>query len=187
MGSEVRAFFMMTSETASHRLNLLESDIQNLRVEFRRFLNGATDTPPTQLVEHVRQRIVSLRTELSGAADRFRLNSLESQFTSYRELFSRRMRDQEGGRRRPPAQAPTSSEPTIVLDEIGTEQAQVIYEDLYRGKSEPTVDLPGFTQYLEKQRRDILKRRGGTGVQFRVAEQNGKRQLKIRPVFEENS
>ena len=79
-------------------LDRLERQIQTLRVEFARFLNGDSETPPEELRERIRRQIQVLHESARGVADRFRLTNLQARFRSYSELFNRQLREREQGR-----------------------------------------------------------------------------------------
>ena len=77
----------------------MADSIEKYKIEFERFLAGATMIPPEEhrlrLVRELRElRTANLRT----SADQFRLASMEARFNSYSELFNRRLRDREEGR-----------------------------------------------------------------------------------------
>ena len=94
---------------------MLDRDVQQLRVDFERFFNGALPFPPEELRGRVQAQIRTLRGLSNGATavDNFRLGDLEARFNSYNELFNRRLRDTEEGRhpaaRHAPPPAPRRS------------------------------------------------------------------------------
>ena len=85
--------------SAAQQLDQLADAIEKFKIDFERFLAGATLIPP----EEQRMKLVRDLRELRGAnlrasAEQFRLASLEARFNSYTELFNRRLRDREEGR-----------------------------------------------------------------------------------------
>jgi hypothetical protein len=172
-------------------LDRLSNEIQKLRVDFERFFNGALPFPPDELRNRVQAQIRNLRgMSLQSAVDNFRLGDLEARFTSYNELFNRRVRDQEEGRH---AAARLASHPEpkrydpekgIVFGErVDPAAAEALYQGLAASPGDaPRFDLDSFQTYLTKQVAAIREKTGCSQVQFRLAAEDGKLKLKARPV-----
>lgn len=172
-------------------LDHLGRDIQQLRVDFERFFNGALPFPPEELRGRVQAQIRSLRgmVNLATAVDTFRLGDLEARFNSYNELFNRRLRDAEEGRvaaRSAPPPAPSRHDPAqgIVFGErVDPEAAEALYQGLAAAPGDsPRFDLDSFQTYLSRQVTAIREKTGCAQVQFRLAMEDGKVKLKARPV-----
>lgn len=176
-------------------LNRLAHSIQELRIEFERFLNGAILIPPEEKKAEIQRHIRRLRqANLQGAAETFRLGSLEARFNSLNELYNRRLRDHEEGRSRRSAVAgaPASRhdvERGVVLGETVEDGAvEALYSGLQRRAGEgPQFDLESFRTYLRRQVSSLRKKTGCHEVQFRVSEENGKMKLKARPLRSRSS
>jgi hypothetical protein len=170
----------------------LDRDIKQLRVDFERFFNGALPFPPEELRTRVQGQLRSLRgMNLKSFADNFRLGDLEARFNSYNELFNRRLRDAEEGRRpiSRPVPLPVSRfdpEKGIVFgDHIDPEAVEALYQRLAAapGDAGPRFDLDSFQTYLTRQVAAIREKTGCSQVQFRLAaDEDGKLKLKARPV-----
>ena len=171
-------------------LNRLAQSIQELRIDFERFLNGAVLIPPEEKKTEIQRQIRRLRqANLQGAAETFRLGSLEARFNSLNELYNRRLRDHEEGRGRRPAAAGAPSsrhdvERGVVLGESVDDRAvEALYSGLQRRPGEgPQFDLDSFRTYLRRQVSTLREKTGCREVQFRVSEENGKMKLKARPL-----
>jgi hypothetical protein len=176
----------------SEILDQLGRDIQQLRIDFERFFNGALPVPPEELRGRVQAQIRGLRgmTNLATAVDSFRLGDFEARFNSYNEMFNRRLRDLEEGRaaavRAAPPAAPQRYDPQqgIVLgDRIDPEATEALYRGLVAAPGEsPRFDLDSFQTYLSRQVAAIREKTGCAQVQFRLAAEDGKVKLKARPV-----
>ena len=170
----------------------LDRDIKTLRVDFERFFSGALPIPPDELRGRVQAEIRKLRgMNLLTFADNFRLGDLEARFNSYNELFNRRLRDVEEGRRpvtRPiaiPVERRFDAEKGIVVgDRLEPEAVEALYQGLAAapGSAGPRFDLDSFQTYLNRQVAAIREKTGCALVQFRVAAEDGKLKLKARPV-----
>jgi hypothetical protein len=170
----------------------LDRDIKQLRVDFERFFSGALPFPPEELRARVQAQLRSLRgVNLKNFADNFRLADLEARFNSYNELFNRRLRDVEEGRRpvtRPvpiPVLSRFDPEKGIVFgDRIDPEAVEALYQRLAAapGDAGPRFDLDSFQTYLTRQAAAIREKTGCSQVQFRLAAEDGKLKLKARPV-----
>jgi hypothetical protein len=172
-------------------LDSIENWIRQLRIDFERFLSGALPFPP----EDLRTRIQNQLKELHNATNRsavegFRLGVLEARFNSYNELFNRRVREREEGRRiaraaatplPPPRFDPRSG--ILVDGKVDARAAEALYTALAAGSGGgPAFDLATFQTYLERQTAALRGKTGCAAVQFRLAEEDGKLKLKARPV-----
>ncbi len=171
-------------------LDQIERDIQQLRIDFERFLSGALPFPPEDQRTRIQNLLKGLRnTTLRSAVEGFRLGVLEARFNSYNELFNRRVREREEGRRI--ARAATTPPPPrfdplrgIVIDgKVDPHAAEALYSALSAGSGGgPNFDLATFQTYLERQTAALRGKTGCAAVQFRLAEEDGKLKLKARPV-----
>lgn len=170
----------------------LDRDIKQLRVDFERFFSGTLPYPPEELRARVQAQIRGLRgVNLKTFADNFRLGDLEARFNSYNELFSRRLRALEEGRRpvtRPvPIPVPSHFDPEKGIafgDRIDPAAVEALYQGLAAapGDGGPRFDLDSFQTYLTRQVAAIREKTGCSQVQFRLAAEDGKLKLKARPV-----
>jgi hypothetical protein len=105
-------------------LDQLNREVQQLRVDFERFFNGALPFPPEELRGRVQAQIRHLRGLSNGATavDSFRLSDLEARFNSYNELFNRRLRDVEEGRH-PAARPAPPPPPGVTIPRRGSSSA----------------------------------------------------------------
>jgi hypothetical protein len=177
----------------SEGLDQLNREVQQLRVDFERFFNGALPFPPEELRGRVQAQIRNLRnlTSAATAVESFRLGDLEARFNSYNELFNRRIRDIEEGRHiagRPAAPPPAArrhdpAQGVVFGDRIDPEAAEALYQGLVSAPGDnPRFDLDSFQTYLARQVTAIREKTGCTAVQFRLATEDGKVKLKARPV-----
>jgi hypothetical protein len=176
----------------SDSLDQLGRDIQQLRVDFERFFNGALPFPPDELRGRVQAQIRNLRgmSNLATAVDSFRLGDMEARFNSYNELFNRRLRDTEEGRHSaarpavpPPSRRYDPTQGIVFGDRIDPQAAEALYQGLAASPGEgPRFDLDSFQTYLARQVTAIREKTGCAQVQFRLAAEDGKIKLKARPV-----
>lgn len=84
-------------------LNDLERGITTLKIEYERYFGGELKRPPVlprRAVEETLRRLGN--ADVDKAAERFRLQSLQSRFNSFAELWAKRMQVKEEGRTGPP-------------------------------------------------------------------------------------
>ncbi len=185
----------------AHQLDLVADGIEKFKIEFERFLAGATVVPPDEHKAKLARDLRELRTaNLRTSADQFRLASLEARFNSYSELFNRRLRDREEGRGARPARLATPPSATrrldattgvVVTDRLEAEAVAALYQTLTRrvndatagaGSAAPAMELDTFRGYLSQQIESIRLKTGCEAVQFRIASEDGKLKLKAKPV-----
>jgi hypothetical protein len=173
---------------AGEAIDRLSRDIAQLRVEYERFFSGGIKLPPEELRNSVERQFRGLRNaNLTTAVDNFRLADLEGRHNTYTELFNRRLRDLEEGRRapRPPAPEPSPfdvSRGIVVAGPIAAAAAEALFQGLAAGGEATRFDLGTFHSYLERQAASIRDKTGCREVQFRLANEDGKVKLKARPI-----
>jgi len=180
---------------AEQELNRLAQAIKDLRIDFERFFNGAVQIPPEEKKADIQRQIRRLRqAKLQGAAETFRLGSLEARFNSLNELYNRRLRDHEEGRGHRSATAGVRSsrhdvERGVVLGEtVDAGAVEALYTGLQRRPGEgPQFDLDSFRTYLQRQVSSLREKTGCREVQFRLSEEDGKMKLKAKPLGTEPS
>lgn len=173
------------------QLDDLFSRIRQLEVSYRRYLAG--DIPYTQPAgekEAIERQLRSLRNvNMKRAVDRFRLSNLEARFSSYTEMFDRKVRDLEEGVETPAsgvfsAKSEVDVEKGVVIEDA-TDRAAVeaLFQGLYSKSGRSlTMDLDSFRTYLGKQISSIRTKTGCDSVQFRLVDRDGKLKLKAKPI-----
>ncbi|MCB1023487.1 MAG: hypothetical protein KDB79_03800 [Acidobacteria bacterium] len=75
------------------QIERLEDDIRRLKIEFDMYFNGGTKAAPHKIRASLEARVkrINGNRELTFA-HRYRLNALISRYTSYRELWRRRLK-----------------------------------------------------------------------------------------------
>ena len=196
LGARPGAVAVPARPSAAHQLDQLADAIEKFKVDFERFLAGATLIPP----EEQRMKLVRDLRELRGAnlrasAEQFRLASLEARFNSYTELFNRRLRDREEGRgvrharhARPADEARRQLDAAtgvVVTDRLEPDAVEALYQGLARRSGSggsPAMEPAAFRGYLAQQIESIRLKTGCDAVQFRIATEDGKLKLKAKPV-----
>jgi hypothetical protein len=75
------------------QIERLDEDLRRLKIEFDIYFNGGTRKAPLQKRASLEARIKRINGNRNlSFAHRFRLNNMISQFTSYRELWRRRLK-----------------------------------------------------------------------------------------------
>lgn len=172
-------------------LDQLNREIRQLQIEYEKFFNGALPTPPEELRSRIQAQIRSLRTlKITTTMDNYRLGDVEARFNSYNELFNRRLRDREEGRRpgalhaaAPERRRYDPREGITFGGSFEPEAVEALYQGLVsRPGDGPKFDLDSFEKYLARQVAALREKTGCDQVQFRLAEEDGKLKLKARPV-----
>ena len=79
------------------QLGKLEDDVRRLKIEFDIFFNGAVKRPPLEARARIESQIKRMLDNRGLTyAQRYKLNSIVSRFTSYRELWRRILRSRGG-------------------------------------------------------------------------------------------
>ncbi len=174
-------------------------ELDALRVEFEKFFAGSRQTPPEEMREGIRVDLRRLRTyPMTQLADSFRITQLEARFNSYSELFNRRVREREEGRRtvRPHSAAAAghagdglapsglaADAGLTVRGAVAADDARALYDALARDRAHPPqFDLDSFRSYLQRQAEAIRAKTGCSEVRFRLADEGGRIKLKAKPI-----
>jgi hypothetical protein len=190
----MKANGLTTETTLEDQLTRVEEDIRRLKVEFDVYFNGGTKRPPydTKLrIESHMKRLADDRT--MNFAQRYRLNSLQTRYASFRELWRRTMQDREEGRgsaaARPQAreQAPSFARSEFACADVRHDVQTVkgVYDKLMEAKrscGEATRDL-SFAKFhrLVMERTEAMKEKVGSDrVTFSVDVDNGHVSFKAR-------
>lgn len=90
------------ADSIERELTDLERGITALRIEYERFFGGELKRPPVQPRRALEATLRRLgNSDIEKAAERFRLQSLQSRFNSFVELWEKRMQVREEGRTGP--------------------------------------------------------------------------------------
>jgi hypothetical protein len=176
----------------------LAADIKRLESEYNMFFAGRLPRPPWE----TRGRVEALikrhdRGHITGTADRFRFEMLQSRFQKMVEVWDRGLRAREDGRAgpfaapRPPGAAParpgTDSSKilhvTALRDPLREmDKVHALYDSLMearRGLGEDVVPFHRFAA-LVKDQVSKLRDSGTSEVAFRVAVKDGKVNFTVR-------
>src|SRR4029078_6967127 len=89
--------------TVDEEMNLLESHLRRLKIEYEVFFNNPQKKPPSDL----ERKVVTLLRKFSDGSrmsfsQRFRYNELAQRYAIYSDLWRKKSRIREEGYRRPP-------------------------------------------------------------------------------------
>ncbi len=185
-------------------LNGLEAALRRLENEYNMFFGGQLPRPPWES----RRRVEALlrrfdRAYIQNAVDRFRLNTLQSRFSTFAELWDRAMRAREEGRPGPfsragrtAAVAPQPAQPpaeqamgTVVVSDVDRDRQAVeaLYESLLAARRSVGLEerLP-FERFAEIVKGQVsqLQQAGSREVAFCVSVKGGKVAFTARGVKE---
>jgi hypothetical protein len=186
-------------------LDRIDVMIRQLQVKWDMFFNGAEKKPPTELqsqLDTLLKRVAN--SEIRNNGDRFRYQGLASRFTTFNELWQKRLRAREEGRHYgmrglkaekmpPPGPAlklafkPESRDEFRVSDPSrDTDAVRALYEKFVEerrraGESQaPAFD--SFQALIAKQAQKIRQEKGAQAVDFRLETKDGKVSLKAKVV-----
>lgn len=171
------------------QLDALDRDIRALGIEFEKYFNGALDVPPLKRQHELAATVRELHTRMRTSLERFRLSSLEARFTSYSEMWGRRVRlieigETPGGRSADGDEHPVDVAKGVVLGgAVPRSVSDALFQRLYGGaEGERIPDPQRFEHYLNRQIHQLRARTGCRQVRFRVAEESGRPKLKALPL-----
>jgi hypothetical protein len=168
-------------------LEQIAKDLQKLRIDFQLFLAGQHPAPPDDLRDALARRLRDVRSPNMGAAESFRLGSLEAQFNSLGELHVRRLREREQTHRAArAAEVPTRTYDAQTGIAVGGSAdgaaLEALFAGLYADGRAARVDFERFRGYSAGQVEAIRQKTGCSEVMFRVANEDGRLKLKAKPL-----
>src|SRR5213078_414265 len=85
--------------TVEDRLARLEEDIRRLKIEYDIYFNGGSKRPPYDTKLRLESHLKRLGDDRTlNFAQRYHLNSIQTRYASFRELWRRVLQDREEGR-----------------------------------------------------------------------------------------
>lgn len=190
-------------------LDLLEKSIRRLQIEWDKFFGGVEKKPPTELKGRVEALIRKhIDSEIRNNTERFRYQNLTARYSTFSELWNKRLRALEEGRpvglhgraaALAPA-APSSPASPPAAPSRGAEAAGVRIQDpesdagALRGLFDRflearrqtgetgAVKFDNFQKLIAQQAQRILKEKGGRAVDFRLETKDGKVTLKAKAI-----
>ena len=188
-------------------LDRLDVTIRQLQVKWDLFFNGQEKKPPSDLqsqVEGLVRRYAN--AEIRNNGDRFRYQSLCARYTTFNELWQKRLRAREEGKpfgvhglraeqlpppapsppRVPRAAAPASGEIRVTDASHDSAAVRALYERFVEertraGEASAPV-FENFRDLISQQTERIRAEKGAQAVDFRLETRNGKVSLKARIV-----
>lgn len=186
-------------------LDRIDVMLRQLQVKWDLFFNGAEKKPPTELQTQVETLIKRLaNSEIRNNGDRFRFQGLSSRYTTFNELWQKRIRAREEGRAfgRHGIKAEQSAplRPALNLafkpDEAPQEfrvadaardstAVRALYEHYVEERKRVGEAAPAFESFqalIGKQAQKIRAEKGASAVDFRLETKDGKVSLKAKVV-----
>lgn len=121
-------------------LRLLEGSLRTLEQEYNRYFAGQLPRPPVEIRARVERLLRRYdRAYIQSNLERFRLNTLQSRFSSFAELWDRAIRAREEGRPGPffrPRREEASQAPPPPAEQEASGEAPPVGEATPRGDRE---------------------------------------------------
>ncbi len=176
-------------------LELLEKSITALKLDYERFFSGDVKVPPLparKSVEQVLRRVGNAPVE--KVAERFRLQALQSRFTTFSDLWEKRLLAREEGRGpvrlaaharlvEPGVHPPAGDTPAPAsVKGSGKGELRSLF-DRYcaaraaAGEDASRLRYDRFEELVKKQAAEIRKATGATRLAFDVQTRDGKVRL----------
>jgi hypothetical protein len=180
--------------------------MRQLQVKWEMFFNGQERKPPSELQSQLDTLIKRLNnTEIRNNGDRFRFQGLTARFTTFNELWQKKLRAREEGRlygmhglkaekmaeQRVPvgvaARQPEVPREFRVTDPSrDAEAVRALYERYVEERRQTgEAGAPAFEAFkalIGKQAQKILADKGASAVDFRLETKDGKVSLKAKVV-----
>ena len=173
----------------------LAADIKRLEAEYNMFFAGRLPRPPWETRGRVEAMIKRYdRGHITGTADRFRFEQMQSRFQTMVDVWDRGLRAREEGRpgpfAMPPKKVPARRDPdskvvhvTAMKDPLREmDKVHALYDSLMEARRELGEDVVPFHRFAALVKDQVTKLRdsGTSEVAFRVAVKDGKVNFTVR-------
>lgn len=189
-------------------LDRLDLTIRQLQAKWDLFFNGQERKPPSELQSQVEQLIKRYaNSEIRNNGERFRYQSLSARYTTFNELWQKRLRAREEGKafgihgiraeQLPPpkpvpapakAQRPGPAPGEIRVADASRDEGAVqqlynrFVEERIRAGEAHAPHFENFRNLIRQQTERIRAEKGAQAVDFRLETRDGKVSLKARIV-----
>jgi hypothetical protein len=188
-------------------IDQLENSIRQLQMAWERFFGGVERFPPNELQTKVEALVRKYAyAEMRNMGERFRYQTLTARFSTFNELWRKRLRAREEGHAvgvhglkaimpppltdAPPAAATASkpARPDVAevrlksADEVGVRRLYEQFAAARQTTGEPAVKFESFQKLIAQQTSRIVGEKGASAVDFRIETKDGKVGLKAKPV-----
>jgi hypothetical protein len=188
-------------------LDRLDVSIRQLQVKWDLFFNGQEKKPPVDVQSKVEALIKQYaNAEIRNSGDRFRYQSLSTRYSTFSELWQKKLRAREEGKpfgvhglraeQMPPPRSPALPPPGAAAPPPGeirvsdplrdTAAVRALYERFVEerkraGETRAPV-FENFRDLIKQQTERIRAEKGAQAVDFRLETRDGKVSLKARIV-----
>ena len=186
-------------------LDRIDVMLRQLQVKWDLFFNGSEKKPPTELQTQVDSLFKRhSNAEIRNNGDRFRFQGLTARYTTFNELWQKKLRAREEGRlfgmhgikaekmvaAAPPLNLsfkPEAPQEFRVTDPArDTKAVRALYEkfveERHRAGETQTPAFDAFQALIAKQAQKIQQEKGAQAVDFRLETKDGKVSLKAKVV-----
>jgi hypothetical protein len=191
-------------------LDRLEVMIRQIQVKWDLFFNGQEKKPPSELQTQVETLIRRYaNAEIRNNGERFRYQGLTARYTTFNELWQKKLRAREEGkafgvhglraeRLPPPAAPPPPPPPRAAAGGAGGGEIRVadpsrdaaavrelyerFLEEKRRAGDQTAPAFESFRDLIGRQTESLRSERGAAAVDFRLVTRDGKVSLKARIV-----
>ena len=179
------------SEVNIKVLKLLESKLKSLKIEWDFFFTGQRRTPPLKESESLDKEMKNFKNlSITDNALRFKFNSIFSNYTSYKELWAKKLKQIEEGKIRVAKEKmliDKNKPKSIIVSKQSNINEQIeniflAYSSLSENKKTPS--FIEFEKKLRQQLLELFRKTNCSMLKVSVALEEGKTKIKIKPVKE---
>lgn len=172
-------------------LNLLEAKLKSLKMEWDFFFTGQRRTPPLKELENYDKEMKKCKnSSITDNALRFKFNSIFSNYTSYKELWAKKLKQIEEGKIRVAKEKmliDKNKPKSIIVSKQSNINEQIeniflAYSSLSENKR--AISFIEFEKKLRQQLLELFRKTNCSMLKVSVALEEGKTKIKIKPVKE---
>lgn len=172
-------------------LNLLETKLKSLKIEWDFFFAGQSRTPPLKELENLDKEMKKYRNlSISDNALRFKFNSIFSNYASYKELWAKKLKQIEEGKIRVAKEKMLidKNKPKIIIiskqSNINEQIENIFLAFSSLSENKKVASFIEFEKKLKQQLLELFRKTNSSMLKVSVALEEGKTKIKIKPVKE---
>ena len=180
-------------EQIDHNIRQLEERTRQLKIEWDLFFTGNRRVPPTKEMGDADKMAKTLKnTAIQDNGQRFKAQSVTSNFIAMQELWGKRLRRQEEGLLQPRKTArgtimavPPAPDTVVLNAQAGSARLKGLFNK-YLAMANPddvkSLTFESFAGRIAQQVASIIRTQGCQEVQISVRLEDGKVKLKAKPM-----
>lgn len=163
-------------------IDTLDTKLRQLKIEYEQYFAKLLKREPRGLRDEVEGLILRYSNHpIPTTALRFRFNALVARYTSYKQYWTRVLREIEEGAYEKGLKEAGLSGPSRPVEEERLKGIYQLYIEVRKRCNEPVIGYNGFIQAIAKEAEKVKEEHRCSNVDYRITIKDGKAQVIVIP------